>query len=67
MIVCVCVCVQAQSSPSYWVQRGPSPLPPQTKHTLNSSEEDLEEGSNAGDQGRKQLDQQEKQLDWGRK
>ncbi|XP_062309586.1 putative bifunctional UDP-N-acetylglucosamine transferase and deubiquitinase ALG13 isoform X1 [Osmerus eperlanus] len=43
--------LQAQSSPSYWVQRGPSPLPPQTKHTLNSSEEDLEEGSNAGDQG----------------
>ncbi|XP_067278890.1 putative bifunctional UDP-N-acetylglucosamine transferase and deubiquitinase ALG13 isoform X7 [Pseudorasbora parva] len=48
---------QAVSSPmvpgatAYWVPRVPSPIPPSGKQPMTSSEEDLDERSNAGDQG----------------
>ncbi|XP_021474550.1 putative bifunctional UDP-N-acetylglucosamine transferase and deubiquitinase ALG13 isoform X4 [Oncorhynchus mykiss] len=37
--------------PTYWMQRGPSPIPMSGKQAMNSSEEDADERSNGGDQG----------------
>ncbi|TRY59390.1 hypothetical protein DNTS_004300 [Danionella cerebrum] len=36
---------------AYWVPRVPSPIPPSGKQVMTSSEEDVDEGSAAGDQG----------------
>lgn len=41
---------------AYWVPRVPSPIPPSGKQPMTSSEEDPDERSTAGDQG-KQLTQ----------
>uniref|UniRef100_A0A8C7V0K7 ubiquitinyl hydrolase 1 n=1 Tax=Oncorhynchus mykiss TaxID=8022 RepID=A0A8C7V0K7_ONCMY len=41
--------------PTYWMQRGPSPIPMSGKQAMNSSEEDADERSNGGDQGRPSL------------
>ncbi|XP_029557410.1 putative bifunctional UDP-N-acetylglucosamine transferase and deubiquitinase ALG13 isoform X4 [Salmo trutta] len=37
--------------PTYWMQRGPSPIPTSGKQAMTSSEEDADERSNGGDQG----------------
>uniref|UniRef100_A0A8C7L6B7 UDP-N-acetylglucosamine transferase subunit ALG13 n=1 Tax=Oncorhynchus kisutch TaxID=8019 RepID=A0A8C7L6B7_ONCKI len=37
--------------PTYWMQRGLSPIPMSGKQAMNSSEEDADERSNGGDQG----------------
>uniref|UniRef100_A0A4W5NMR2 UDP-N-acetylglucosamine transferase subunit ALG13 n=1 Tax=Hucho hucho TaxID=62062 RepID=A0A4W5NMR2_9TELE len=37
--------------PTYWMQRGPSPVPTSGKQAMTSSEEDADERSNGGDQG----------------
>uniref|UniRef100_A0A4W5NK03 UDP-N-acetylglucosamine transferase subunit ALG13 n=1 Tax=Hucho hucho TaxID=62062 RepID=A0A4W5NK03_9TELE len=41
--------------PTYWMQRGPSPVPTSGKQAMTSSEEDADERSNGGDQGRPSL------------
>ncbi|KAM6969977.1 putative bifunctional UDP-N-acetylglucosamine transferase and deubiquitinase ALG13 [Aplochiton taeniatus] len=43
--------VPVSTPTSYWMQRGPSTLPPQAKQPMTSSEEDTEERSTTGDQG----------------
>ncbi|XP_041750349.2 putative bifunctional UDP-N-acetylglucosamine transferase and deubiquitinase ALG13 isoform X7 [Coregonus clupeaformis] len=39
------------ATPTYWVQRGASPIPMSGKQAMTSSEEDADERSNGGDQG----------------
>ncbi|KAL0993892.1 hypothetical protein UPYG_G00115270 [Umbra pygmaea] len=39
------------STATFWVQRGPSPIPASGKQTMTPSEEDADERSNGGDQG----------------